>query len=412
MNKSWILFSLLNFLTAAIMGLILRGAFVWGADWLDYRNMMHGHSHVAMLGWVYLALYILIGSQFIPAEQWKKPVYAWLFWLTQFTVVGMMISFPLQGYGAVSITFSTLHILESYVFVYLVWRDHRRTQPELSLLIKTSLVLMVLSTVAIWSLGPLVIWGGTGSIWYQLAIQFFLHFQFYGWFTMAVLALLLEVVTRNSSLSTATFKKFYCMLLLSVFLTYGLVLAWGFGGAIPLLVNGMGLLSQLIALGYFYKTILHSNPQFFQQLSPSIKVLYQFGMASWIAKVTIQTIVIIPEAAVVSFTIRSLMIGFVHLTMLGFVSGLLFALILGADKLVSDSSWAFAGRGAFIAGFVLTELLLFVQGLCYWFQWGQLPAFYELLFGASALLPLSIFLLLVSIAKYYKGELKNQLITT
>ena len=46
MNKSWILLSLFNFLVAAVMGLVLRGAFVWEINWMDYRNLMHGHSHV------------------------------------------------------------------------------------------------------------------------------------------------------------------------------------------------------------------------------------------------------------------------------------------------------------------------------------------------------------------------------
>src|SRR5690606_17694813 len=167
MNKSWILFSLFNFLIAALMGLILRGAFVWEIGWLDYRNMMHGHSHVAMLGWVYLALYALIGYRFIPREQWEKPVYSRLFWFTQFTVFGMMVSFSIQGYGAVSITFSTLHILASYAFGFLVWRDHRAKHPEISLLIKTALVFMVVSTIGVWSLGPLTLTGGRSSTLYQ-----------------------------------------------------------------------------------------------------------------------------------------------------------------------------------------------------------------------------------------------------
>src|SRR5690606_1359434 len=136
MNKTWILLSLFNFLVAAVMGLVLRGAFVWEINWMDYRNLMHGHSHVAMLGWVYLALYILIGHHFIPKEKWEKPVYSRLFWFTQVTVLGMMISFPAQGYGAVSITFSTLHILASYVFCYRVWKDHQVRVPETAQILK------------------------------------------------------------------------------------------------------------------------------------------------------------------------------------------------------------------------------------------------------------------------------------
>jgi len=171
-NKSWILFSLFNFLIAALMGLLLRGAFVWGLSWIDYLNVLHGHSHVAMLGWVYLALFMLLGSRFIPADKWMQPVYSRLFWFTQFTVFGMMVAFPLQGYGAVSITFSALHILASYVFAYLLWRDHHIVRTEVALLLKTALVLMVISTLGVWSLSPITALGGRSSTIYQLAIQF------------------------------------------------------------------------------------------------------------------------------------------------------------------------------------------------------------------------------------------------
>src|SRR5690554_4188211 len=99
MRNNWIFLSLLNFLIAALISLILRGAFLWEISWLDYRNWMHAHSHVAMLGWAYLALFVLIGTGFIPRETWSKPFYARLFWFTQITVIGMMFAFPAQKYG-------------------------------------------------------------------------------------------------------------------------------------------------------------------------------------------------------------------------------------------------------------------------------------------------------------------------
>src|SRR5699024_9927211 len=125
-------------------------------------------------------------------------------------------------------------------------------------------------------------------------------------------------------------------------------------------------------------------------LSPSVKASYRFGLISWIAKVAIQTIVLLPAAAAVSLVLRPFMIGFIHLILLGFVSGLLFALIFSATKPVATDLWMHWGRLAFINGFILTELLLFAQGLFYWFQWGQLPAYYELILGASVLLPVAI----------------------
>src|SRR5690606_23660539 len=134
-------------------------------------------------------------------------------------------------------------------------------------------------------------------------------------------------MSRNSFIERSSFKRFYVMLLSSVVLTYGLVLAWGYGGPIPLVVNGLGVLLQLMALLLFLRLVRQGAQATFQSLSPSIRALYRFGVISWIVKVAVQSVVLIPAAAVVSFVLRPLMIGFIHLTLLGFVSGLLFAML-------------------------------------------------------------------------------------
>src|SRR5690606_11041465 len=98
MQKNLVLVCLLNFLVAALMGLALRYALVQPIP-INFRFLTHGHSHVAMLGWSYLMLYVLI-VHLIPN---KNPRYNRLFWLTEVAVLGMMVSFPIQGYAAISI---------------------------------------------------------------------------------------------------------------------------------------------------------------------------------------------------------------------------------------------------------------------------------------------------------------------
>src|SRR5690606_35939766 len=107
----------------------------------------------------------------------KKPIYNRLFWVTQCAVVGMLFSFPFQGYAAVSITFSTLHIFCSYFFAYLIFKHHKTDNKVTNSLLKMALVFMLLSTIGVWCLGPAVSMLGQASAFYQIAIQFFLHFQ-------------------------------------------------------------------------------------------------------------------------------------------------------------------------------------------------------------------------------------------
>ena len=123
MKKSWLLVCLINFFIAASMGLLLRLMYVVPMPELNYQFLLHGHSHIAMLGWVYMMLYGLIYTYFVPIKSKEKPIYNRLFWITEVAVVGMMLYFPVEGYALFSITFSTLHILCSYYFCRLVWKD-------------------------------------------------------------------------------------------------------------------------------------------------------------------------------------------------------------------------------------------------------------------------------------------------
>src|SRR5699024_12019900 len=137
-------FPLANFLIAALLGLFMRYTSISDIGFpFTYRYITHAHSHVAMLGWVYLALFILIVHHFSSGRQTK---YRRLFWLTQVSAIGMLCSFPFQGYGAVSITFSSLHVLASYSFIYFLWTVYNKQCFAVSPLLMASFINISLST--------------------------------------------------------------------------------------------------------------------------------------------------------------------------------------------------------------------------------------------------------------------------
>lgn len=93
------------------MGAFLRLMMLLPVAGLDYNHFLHGHSHLAYLGWIFNAIFVALLYAYLPGHLKK---YRLLFWLLQVAVIGMLISFPIQGYAAVSISFSTLHIFLSY----------------------------------------------------------------------------------------------------------------------------------------------------------------------------------------------------------------------------------------------------------------------------------------------------------
>lgn len=399
MPKKFVLVCLLNFLIAALLGLALRYFFVEPIN-IDYRFLTHAHSHIAMLGWVYLMLFVLIVHYFVPE---KKPIFNKLFWITEFAVLGMLFSFPFQGYAAVSITFSTLHIFCSYYFAYLIFKHHKTQSKVTSYLLRTALIFMLISTAGVWCLGPAVALVGTASAFYQIAIQFFLHFQFNGWFLIAVIAVLLHQLHVQDS---RDLRLFFKLLIISTVLTFALPVNW-FAPHIALMwINGLGVLLQLIALFYFLKIVKPRLKVLLKTQTKTAKWLYRFALLCFILKIALQSASLAPEVSNMAYQQRNFIIGFIHLTMLGVVSGFLFAFLL-QNNLVKHTKMVVFGLYTFVLGFVLTEVILFVQGCFFYFGKGFLPNYYLLLFLCSILLPLGIGCFIFSILNTTKHVTKT-----
>ena len=115
---------------AVCLGIVLRALPISTLPFdIPYRNIVHTHSHLALLGWVYVSLSAILVREFVRLPQQVPATlleadgvevrlfnrsalnYRILFYITQLSVIGMLFSFPFQGYGAVSITFSSIFII-------------------------------------------------------------------------------------------------------------------------------------------------------------------------------------------------------------------------------------------------------------------------------------------------------------
>ncbi|EJL63420.1 hypothetical protein [Flavobacterium sp. CF136] len=397
MRKSWILICFVNFFIASLMGLCLRWMYVAPMEKVNFQFLMHGHSHVAMLGWVYLMLYCLIFHFFVPKEKQQKPIYNRLFWITELAVIGMMIDFPAQGYAFASILFSTLHIFCSYFFCYLIKKDANLTTLPEKKMLRTALFFMIFSTLGVWCLGPTVGLLGKASAFYQISIQFFLHFQFNGWFLFAVFALFFKQV--KLIIEAEKFRLFYNLFVATTLLTLALPVSWYLPNPVFYWLNALGVVLQLFAALLFIRFIRPQFQFFFAALPTITKTVYGFALFSLALKVVIQLVVLIPELAQVSHQIRNFVIGYIHLTMLGIITGFLFGFALQNDFLNSRNRIQKWGIAIFLLGFVTTEILLFLQGIWFFFGKGAFPNYYQNLFLSSIFLPAGLLFLSVEILK-------------
>jgi hypothetical protein len=396
-QKSWIICCFLNFMIASLMGLLMRYLYLFPLDNINYSFLLHAHSHVAMLGWAYLMIYVLIVHFFIPKNKREKSIYNQLFWITEFAVIGMMVIFPVQGYALFSIVFSTMHILLSYVFCWLVWRDGIKDKSSNQQLLLVAILFLVFSTFGVWCLGPAVSMLGKQSTFYQIAIQFFLHFQFSGWFLFAVLALFLKQF--EDKIEKNYFNIFFSLLVIATFLTFAFPVSWYLDNGLLSWINTFGVILQLIAFIYFYKMLKPQIARFKASLDVTTKMVYGLALCSLFFKIGVQLLVLIPNLAEVSHQIRSFIIGFIHLTTLGIITGFLLGVLIQNKSLSHESILLRTGIKCFFLGYIMTELLLFLQGGFLFLGKGLLWGYYEEIFGTSVLIVVGLSLITVSIIK-------------
>ncbi|MEJ8755623.1 hypothetical protein WG947_01330 [Pontibacter sp. H259] len=403
LNRNWLLVALLNLVIVAGLGLLLRWNFVDQVAGLNYKHLLHAHSHVALLGWLYSAVFILLLHAYLPVGLSTRGVYKWLFWLSQGAVLGMLLSFPVQGYGAVSITFSTAHILLTYWFANRFLKDARTakvTSGEHSLsfrFVKAALFFLVLSSLGPWAMGPIMASGQSGTALYYNGIYFYLHFLYNGWFTFAVLGLVFWLLEKYRISFNRNYSLWFFRIMFWACLpAYLLSVLWVKPPVIVYLIAGAAALGQVIALVLLISIMWPIRRQVYSLFTGWAKTILIHAAMAFILKALMQFASAFPYMADLAYNLRNFIIGYLHLVLIGFVSFFILALFAQQGWLSFRRSISRWGMGLFILGFISSEALLFLQGIFYWAGLGEIHGYHAMLFGVSILLPVGILLFFLS----------------
>lgn len=407
MNKSWVITCLINFFVATVLGLILRFSFI-GNIAVNFRYLTHAHSHVAMLGWLYLMLYTFTVHLFVKRNQ---KVYRYLFFITQISILGMLFSFPFQGYAAFSIVFSSIHIFVSYFFVKLILKDLRPVNSAAKKFIRTALWFMVFSTFGIWLIPVSIVAFGKNSDAYNAAIQVFLHFQFDGWFLLGIFGLGIHYVLKNPLQKDSVLKKALSWLTVSIIFTLFLPVGWYIKHPFFSYLNSVGVILQLVGFYYLFAALKTPVKTFYSEASLFVKIMGMFILASLLVKVLFQTFSVFPVVIEAAIQTRNFVVGFVHLLMLGVISGALLMFLSIEGFFVRRKGVIYLAAALYISGFILSELLLFLQGLMSYFLWGAVPAFNLNMFIFSAFIVAGVFLFLLNIFGAFPGLFSEKIET-
>jgi len=363
-TQRWLRISLFNLLLVAAIGTILRYKIVYYLPFVDQKHLMHAHSHFAFTGWITMAIMALMVA-YLAAEAgesiFKK--YRWILYANLLTAYGMLLSFPFEGYGKFSISFSTLSIVANYIFAFTFWTDlDKLSKKNIShSWFKAALFFNVVSSLGTFVLAYMMANKNIHQDYYLGAVYFFLHFQYNGWFFFACMGLLTQRILINivpPGRLRIIFWLFAFACLPAFFLSalWMPVPVWVYVivilAAIAQVIGWTSLLYELITKRSYIQNNLSKAALRILKLSAialSIKLLLQVGST-------------IPSLSTLAYGFRPIVIGYLHLVLLGVISLFLLGFISGYYY-ISINKTTLTGLFIFIAGIILNEVLLMIQGV-------------------------------------------------
>lgn len=364
--KKWVHLALINFCLVALAGVTLRYKINFRLSAVDQKNLLHGHSHFAFVGWVTLVLMALM-VQYLqinrPDLNLKK--YKPVLLLNCLSSYGMFAGFVMQGYDTISITFTSICILLSYVFIVFYWRDLNKVKDTSYTphWLKASLIIWAVSSLGAIALAYLMINRIMIQDFYFGAIYFFLHFQYNGWFLFVCFAFFFSALNRKGLLTAnSVSKKLFIVMALTVIPTYILSIIWlNIPPGLLWIGNIAGVL-QLLVLIYFLQLFPLIKKDTFTRFSKTTRWLWMMASIAFILKVILQLLSIIPFFSHYAFGYRPVIIGYLHLSFLGIISFFILGYIDFAIR-ETGRSLSKLGIGLFAGGVLLQELILMFQGL-------------------------------------------------
>ncbi len=385
LERTLVRISLFNLLIVSLLGVLMRSIPLIDNFPLLYKNVLHGHSHFAFGGWLMPILLVQIIRAFpqvkesIGLEHLKMIAFALLF-----SAAGMLVTFPFMGYALASIIFSTLSVAASFYLVVMVWKALKGRQLSVSeKFLKAGLVWLALSAIGPFATGPIIAMGQQGSPLYFNSVYFYLHFQVNGWFVFVILALLYRLMENKGVAANGDIS--FKLMNLAVVPTFFLSVLWNQPSAVFYVIGGAGAVLQLAALFYMVK-----DWQRWKNVS-RISTWIQVALVAFVMKLVLQFLGAFPLFASMAFENKSIVIAFLHLVLLGFVSLFVLDSISEHSRLGEFRN----GMKLFLGAFVFTELLmvLYAMGSVLGFL---IPYYQELLLAFSLFFPLGIWMMLAS----------------
>jgi hypothetical protein len=414
--KKWYSVALFNLVVLALLGLVLRYKINFPLPFLKQENLLHAHSHFAFNGWISFLLQVLILDEF--TSDYKKSTKFWDRFFIASTIVNyaMIVSFAAVGYAGISIVLSTIALWLCYLFAYKIYKsiDPGIRKNYSTKFVKASLFFLLLSSLGPYALAIIIATKVSNPYWSHNALYFFLHFQYNGWFTFAVLAFLIKKIEVCVTFNLKHVRIFFILLATTCIPSYLFTSLWHHRPFSVTVVIIITAILQTGALFFLWRLLSNNMKEAFVNLPAICKWLYSLAISAFILKVLLQFFSVQPQIAQLAFGFRPIIIGYLHLIFLVFISMYLLGFL--ADKKILNLNHTISSVGliTFAAGIIINEILLAIQGIAsiyyLYFPWLNFILFvntFTLVAGAILLFGAALQTINRSTSKNYKPLKSN-----
>lgn len=401
--RKWSYIGLANLAIVAIYGVVMRYKIAFEFPYFDQKNLQHAHSHFAFSGWVSFVLMALMIDALSNGLSTKT--------LRKFTLIlrgsllcsyGMLISFTCQGYGPASIFFATASIIISFIFCLLYYKSLKGiSNITAKRWFSAALVFNILSACGTFYLSYMM---STHSIIqqnYLAAIYWYLHYQYNGWFFFACVGLILYYLEQQGIFLKGRDIIFW-LFSLSCIPAYGLSVLWLSLPLWVMIIISLAALAQFLGGALLVFRLQDKRIyQLFRSNKTALRLLI-FGGIALLIKLTLQLGSMIPATSKLAFGSRTIVIAYLHLVLLAFITVIIIAYML-TRNIIPLNKMSAAGIIIFVAGIFFNEIILGIQGIAS-FTYTYILYANESLVAVSFVLLTGIMLVNFGILKDGKGK--------
>ena len=382
----WLQVALFNLAVVAILGVLLRYKIAFSFPLIHQKHLLHGHSHFAFSAWVGQMIMTLLGYTLKERNPGlgRFEFTSLLAWNTIVAFL-MLFAFVYQGYGPISIFFSTLSTAINFLYCFRVWSFLHQSPSHSTgdYYIKASIIFNVLSSLGTIFLAYLMSNKINHPEKYLASVYYYLHFQYNGYFIFSCLGLFAYFLDQIG-VNVAHSRRVFWLFAGSLAPAYLLSIMWA---KLPLLVYVLlvGAASiQFLAWFYWLYQVSKVRSQIKQGIPAMVSFLWILVALAASLKFILQLLSIIPSLSEYAFGFRPVVIAYLHLVLLGVVSLFLLGFALWKEYIHFNGMLKLA-LGIFIGGVFFNEFILMLQGMSF-LNLVQIPFSNETLFGIAIMM--------------------------